>query len=45
MFSIRCNRWTFAALALAALVLPGSVLAQTPEHPTDSAPSFRPATI
>jgi len=39
MFSIRCNRWTAAALALAALALPGSVWAQTPEHPDATAPS------
>src|SRR5215813_6682622 len=39
MFSIRCNRWTAAALALAAMALPGSVLAQTPDHPDATAPS------
>src|SRR5689334_16907821 len=39
MFSIRCNRWTAAALALAAMALPCSVLAQTPEHPDATAPS------
>src|SRR5215472_12038388 len=39
MFSIRCNRWTAAALALAAMALPGSVLAQTPEHPDSTAAS------
>ncbi len=33
MFSIRCNRWTVAALALTAMAMPGSVLAQTPERP------------
>src|SRR5215475_4177023 len=39
MFSIRCTRWTVAALALSA-ALPVSVLAQTPERPQDSAPQF-----
>src|SRR6201998_3126993 len=39
MFSIRCNRWTAAALALATMALPGSVWAQTPEHPDATAPS------
>ena len=33
MFSIRFNRWTIAALAFAALALPGSLSAQTPDHP------------
>ena len=40
MISHRCTRSTLAALALAALVLPGPVLAQTPEHPTDSTAQF-----
>src|SRR5215813_1964655 len=39
MSSIRCNRWTAAALALAAMALPGSVWAQTPDHPDVTAPS------
>src|ERR1700747_1349903 len=39
MFSIRCNLWTAAALALAAMALPGSVWAQTPDHPDATAPS------
>ncbi len=39
MFSIRCTRWTVAAVALTA-ALPLSVLAQTPERPQDSAPQF-----
>src|ERR1700737_2624562 len=39
MFSIRCTRWTVAALALTA-ALPLSVLAQTPERPQDSAAQF-----
>ncbi len=40
MLSIRCTRSTLAAFALAALLAPGSVWAQTPEHPTDSAVQF-----
>src|SRR6267154_6112314 len=40
MFSIRFNRWTIAALAITALALPGSVSAQTPEHPADNAAQF-----
>src|ERR1700758_5755313 len=39
MFSIRCTRWTVAAVALTA-ALPLSVLAQTPERPQDSALQF-----
>src|ERR1700743_282953 len=39
MFSIRCTRWTVAAVALSA-ALPISVLAQTPERPQDSAAQF-----
>src|ERR1700742_3818723 len=39
MFSIRCNRWTAAALALAVIALPGAVSAQTPEHPDATAAS------
>src|SRR6185437_2265834 len=37
MFSIRCNRWTVAALALIAIVMPASISAQTPEHPDATA--------
>src|SRR5262245_940154 len=37
MSSIRCNRWTAAAFALTTMVLPGSVWAQTPEHPDSTA--------
>nr|WP_172110806.1 tetratricopeptide repeat protein [Bradyrhizobium aeschynomenes] len=37
MSSIR-NRWT--AIAVAALLLPGTVLAQTPDHPTDTTAKF-----
>jgi tetratricopeptide (TPR) repeat protein len=40
MFSTRCNRWTVAAFALAALVLPRSMSAQTPDHPADNAVQF-----
>jgi tetratricopeptide (TPR) repeat protein len=38
MLSIRCNRWT--AVAFAALLLPGTVLAQTPDRPADTAAPF-----
>jgi tetratricopeptide (TPR) repeat protein len=34
------NRWTVAALAVAALALPGTVCAQTPDHPTDNSAQF-----
>ncbi len=40
MFFIRFNRWTFAAFAFAALAVPGSVLAQTPDHPTGNSAQF-----
>src|SRR5580700_696877 len=40
MFSIRFNRWTNAALAVTALAMPGSVSAQTPDHPTDNSAQF-----
>src|ERR1700733_1719035 len=40
MFSIRFNRWTIAAFALTALALPGSVSAQTPDHPADNSAQF-----
>jgi len=36
MLSTRFNRWTIAVIAFAALALPGSVSAQTPEHPSDN---------
>src|SRR6201990_2805453 len=39
MFSIRCTRWTVAALALSA-ALPLAVMAQTPDGPQNSAPQF-----
>jgi tetratricopeptide (TPR) repeat protein len=38
MLSTRCNRWT--AVAFAALLLPGAVLAQTPDHPADNSAQF-----
>jgi tetratricopeptide (TPR) repeat protein len=40
MLFIRSNRWTIAALAIAALALPGSVAAQTPDHPSDNSALF-----
>ena len=40
MFSIRYNRWTIAALAFTALVVPGSVFAQTPDHLSDNSAQF-----
>ena len=40
MLSIRMNRWTFAAITLAALAAPAAVLAQTPEHTGDNAAQF-----
>ncbi|XIA66967.1 tetratricopeptide repeat protein [Bradyrhizobium sp. TZ2] len=40
MLSTRINRWTIAAITLAALAAPGAVLAQTPEHTGDNAAQF-----
>src|ERR1700732_2116939 len=40
MFPIRFNRWTMAAFAFTALALPGSLSAQTPDHPTDNSAQF-----
>jgi tetratricopeptide (TPR) repeat protein len=40
MFSTRLNRWTFAALAVTALAVPGSISAQTPDHPADNSAQF-----
>ncbi|MGB8399340.1 tetratricopeptide repeat protein [Bradyrhizobium sp.] len=34
------NRWTIAALAAAALTVPGTLSAQTPEHTADNAAQF-----
>src|SRR4030081_2661818 len=36
MISTRFNRWTIAAFTVAALAVPGSLLAQTPEHTGDN---------
>src|ERR1700693_1136292 len=40
MFSIRFNRWTIAAFAFTALAVPGTLSAQTPDHPTDNSAQF-----
>jgi tetratricopeptide (TPR) repeat protein len=40
MLSTRFNRWTIAALTLVALAAPGTLLAQTPDHPADNAAQF-----
>src|SRR5712672_3622676 len=40
MISTRFNRWTIAAVTLAALAAPGSLSAQTPEHTGDSSAQF-----
>ncbi|MFT4120274.1 tetratricopeptide repeat protein [Bradyrhizobium sp.] len=43
MFSNRFNRWTVAAIALmgsSIATVPGVVLAQTPDHPSDTAAQF-----
>jgi len=40
MFLIRCNRLTVAAIALAATMVPGAVLAETPDRPADNALQF-----
>jgi len=40
MLSIRCNRWTFAVCAFAALMAPRSMSAQTPEHPNETSAQF-----
>ena len=40
MLFTRMNRWTFAAITLAALAAPGAVSAQTPEHTGDNAAQF-----
>jgi tetratricopeptide (TPR) repeat protein len=39
-FPTRFNRWTIAALSFAMLAIPGSVLAETPEHPVDTSSQF-----
>jgi len=40
MLSTRMNRWTIAAVTLAALAAPAAVRAQTPEHTGDNAAQF-----
>ena len=40
MFSIRLSRCTIAALAFTALAVPGSLSAQTPDHPADNSAQF-----
>jgi tetratricopeptide (TPR) repeat protein len=40
MISTRFNRWTIAAFTLAALAVPGSLSAQTPEHTGDNSAQF-----
>src|SRR5882724_6650236 len=40
MLSTRMNRWTIAAVTLAALAAPAAVLAQTPEHTGDNGAQF-----
>jgi len=40
MLSTRFNRWTIAAITLAALTAPCAVSAQTPEHTGDNAAQF-----
>jgi tetratricopeptide (TPR) repeat protein len=40
MFPTRFNRWTIAAFAFVALAMPGSLLAQTPDHPSDNSAQF-----
>jgi tetratricopeptide (TPR) repeat protein len=40
MFSIRFNRLAIAAAAIISLALPGQLVAQTPERPTETSPQF-----
>src|SRR4051812_17103738 len=40
MFPIRFNRLAIAAVAITSLALPGQLLAQTPDHPTDNSAQF-----
>ncbi len=40
MLSNRFNRWTYAALSVAILAVPGSLSAQTPDHPADNSAQF-----
>src|SRR5512146_1641483 len=40
MISIRFNRWAIAAVAFTAFAVPGSLSAQTPDHPSDNSAQF-----
>src|ERR1700737_596840 len=40
MLSIRFNRWAIAAFAFTALAVPGSLSAQTPDHPADNSAQY-----
>ncbi|HET6839184.1 MAG TPA: tetratricopeptide repeat protein [Bradyrhizobium sp.] len=40
MLSIRFNRWALVAFAFGALAVPGSLSAQTPDHPADNSAQF-----
>src|SRR3979411_1674106 len=40
MLSTRFNRWAIAAITFTALALPGSLSAQTPDHPADNSAQF-----
>jgi tetratricopeptide (TPR) repeat protein len=40
MLSTRFNRLTIAVVAAAALAIPGQLMAQTPEHPSDNSAQF-----
>jgi tetratricopeptide (TPR) repeat protein len=40
MSSKRFNRWAVAVFAVAALAVPGSLSAQTPDHPSDNSAQF-----
>src|ERR1700712_4894417 len=40
MLSTRFNRWTIAAVTVAALAMPGQLAAQTPEHTGDNSAQF-----
>src|SRR5215468_11590233 len=40
MLLIRCARWTVALCTFAALLAPQTILAQTPDHPSESSAQF-----
>jgi tetratricopeptide (TPR) repeat protein len=40
MLFTRFNRWPIAAVAVAVLTIPGSLSAQTPDHPADNSAQF-----